>query len=48
MQAEPRLLLKTAGEFVDLLTILAISLPTCFPKTWSYYSKDLRYKGEEN
>lgn len=48
MQAEPRLLLNTAGEFVHLLTILAISLPICFPKTRSYYSKDLRYKGEEN
>lgn len=45
--SRPRLLLSTAGESVHLLTILAVSLPTCFPKTLSYYSKDLRYKGEE-
>lgn len=47
MQTEPRLLLNTAAEFVYLLTSLAVSRPTCFPKTLSYYSKHLRYKGEE-
>ena len=47
VQAESRLLLNTADELVSLLNILTISLPTCFPKTLSYYRKDLRYKGEE-
>lgn len=47
MQVESRLLLNTADEFVSLLNILTISLPTCFPKILSYYRKDLRYKGEE-
>ena len=40
-------IINTAAEFVNLLTSLAVSLPTCFPKTLSYYSKHLRYKGEE-
>ena len=45
-------IINTAAEFVHLLTSLAVSslavsLPTCFPKTLSYYSKHLRYKGEE-
>lgn len=47
VQVESRLLLNTADEFVSLLNILTISLPTCFPKILSYYRKDLRYKGEE-